>query len=77
VLKSNVYVDPQTHGELDARVDVSELQNSVSGGVSGDFSWEHFNLRAGINYGALFLNGPGLVLPLKYPYPEINLYWRL
>jgi hypothetical protein len=53
------------------------MTNSVAGGVAGVFSWKHFNLRAGLTYGALFLAGPGLVLPLKYPYPELNLYWRL
>lgn len=77
VLSSNVVVDPQTNVDVDASLDVKDLQNSVAGSVSALFSWSDFNLRVGVAYGALFLRGPGLVLPLSYPYPEINLYWRL
>jgi hypothetical protein len=77
IVHSTVTLDAQTSAEVDASVDVESLQHSVAGSVSGVFSWEHFNLRAGVGYGALFLDGPGLVLPLRWPYPELNLYWRL
>jgi hypothetical protein len=77
IFQSDVQIDPRTTGTVDARVDLSNVRQSVAASVAGVFSWEHFNLRAGITYGALFLAGPGLVLPLKYPYPDINLYWRL
>jgi hypothetical protein len=77
VLHSSLDLDPATSGTLDASVDVQSLQHSLAGNVSGVFAWRHFNLRVGVSYGALFLNGPGLVLPLAYPYPELNFYWRL
>lgn len=77
VLQSTVQVDARTTADVDATVDTENMQHSVAGSVSGEWSWEHFNLRAGIGYGALFLSGPGLVVPLKYPYPELTLYWRL
>lgn len=77
VFTSEVVVDPDTSADVDAQLDLSDLEYSVAGSVSALFSWSSFNLRAGVAYGALFLAGPGLVLPLKYPYPELNLYWRL
>jgi hypothetical protein len=77
VFQSTIPIDDQTTAEVDAKADVQSMQHSVAGGISGVFSWKHFNLRAGLAYGALFLPGPGLVLPLKYPYPELTLYWRL
>jgi hypothetical protein len=70
-------IDARTTLTVEGQVNTENMQNSVAGSVSGVFSWKYFNLRAGLAYGALFLQGPGLVLPLKYPYPEINLYWRL
>lgn len=78
IVQSSVKIDDNTTAEVDASLDAKNLQNAVSGSVSGVFSWEHFNLRVGLGYGsALFLQGPGLALPLKYPYPEFALYWRL
>jgi len=77
VLESAVQVDERTTAEVDATVDSENTQHSVAGGVAGVFSWKHFNLRAGVTYGALFVSGPGLIVPLKYPYPDVNLYWRL
>lgn len=77
VVQSTVPVDARTTAEVDATVDAESMQHSVAGFVSGVFSWKHFNLRAGVGYGAVFLNGPGLVLPLKYPYPDLSLYWRI
>jgi hypothetical protein len=77
VAQTTVPVDDHTSAEVDATVDAESMQHSVAGVVSGVFSWKHFNLRAGVGYGAVFLNGPGLVLPLKYPYPDLSLYWRI
>jgi len=77
VVTSSVQVDSRTTADVEATVETEDLGNSVAGGVAALFSWEHFNLRAGVSYGALFLSGPGLIVPLKYPYPEVNLYWRL
>jgi hypothetical protein len=77
VFTSTVDVDEDTTATVDAQFDASELQHSVAASVSALMSWKSFNLRAGVAYGALFLAGPGIVLPLKYPYPEVNVYWRL
>jgi hypothetical protein len=77
IFQTTVPLDDHTTVNVDAKADVQSMQHSVAGGISGVFSWKHFNLRAGIAYGALFLPGPGLVLPLKYPYPDLTLYWRL
>jgi hypothetical protein len=77
VIQSTVPIDDRTTAKVDATVDTENLQHSVAGLVAGVFSWKHFNLRAGVGYGAVFLQGPGLVLPLKYPYPDLSLYWRL
>jgi hypothetical protein len=76
VVQSTVQVDSRTTADVEGTV-TTDTQNSVAGGVAGVFSWKHFNLRAGVTYGALFVSGPGLIVPLKYPYPELNLYWRL
>jgi hypothetical protein len=78
IVQSTVQIDDSTTAEVDASLDATSLQNAVTGSVSGVFSWKHFNLRAGLAYGsALFIQGPGLAVPLKYPYPEFALYWRL
>jgi hypothetical protein len=77
IFQSTVQVDARTSADVEATLDTEDMQHSLAGSVSGAWSWKHFNLRAGIGYGALFLSGPGLVLPLKYPYPELTLYWRL
>jgi hypothetical protein len=77
VFSTTAQVDERTTVTVDGEVNTESMQNSLAGSVSGVFSWKHFNLRAGVAYGALFLAGSGLVLPLKYPYPELNFYWRL
>ena len=70
-------VDERTSAEVDATADTENMQHSVAGGAAGVFSWKHFNLRVGATYGALFLPGPGLIVPLRFPYPELTFYWRL
>lgn len=77
ILESTVTVDPQTTADVNARLDTEDMQHAVAGSIACVFSWQNFNLRAGVAYGALFLTGPGLVLPLRFPYPELNFYWRL
>lgn len=77
VFSTTAQVDQRTTLTVEGEVNAEDMQNSVAGSVSGLFSWKYFNLRAGLAYGALFLAGSGLVLPLKYPYPELNFYWRL
>lgn len=77
VFSTTSQIDDNTTVTVEGEVNTENLQHSVAGSIGGVFSWQHFNLRAGIAYGALFLPGSGLVLPLKYPYPEINFYWRL
>jgi hypothetical protein len=78
IVTTSVQLDDSTSAEVDASLDAKNLKNGAAGSASAVFSWKHFNLRVGLAYGsALFLQGPGLALPLKYPYPEFNLYWRL
>jgi len=78
IVQSTVQLDDSTTADVEATLDATSVQNAVTASVSGVFSWKHFNLRAGLAYGSvLFVPGPGLVVPLKYPYPEFGLYWRL
>jgi hypothetical protein len=40
-----------------------------------NFSWETFNLRAGVGYGNFSLPGVNFVLPNKTLIPELDLFW--
>jgi hypothetical protein len=77
VFHSTVTLDERTHAKIEGEADAEHMQNTVAGSLSSSFSWQHFNLRVGVGYGGLFFPGMGLVLPLKYPFPEFNFYWRI
>jgi hypothetical protein len=77
VFHSDVNLDDRTHAKVQGEADAEHMQNTVAGSLSSSFSWKHFNLRMGFGYGAFFMPGMGLVLPLKYPFPEFNFYWRI
>lgn len=75
IVISDVTVDARTDVRVES--EIKTKKNAVAGSISAVMSWEHLNLRAGLGYGALFMPGTNLVLPLKWPYPEFNIYWRL
>jgi hypothetical protein len=77
IFHSEATLDERTSADVAGQADTENLQHSVAGAVSAVLSWKHFNLRAGLAYGALFMPGIGLVLPMTYPYPEFNFYWRI
>ena len=77
IFHSTVDVDDRTHAKVKGEADTEDMQHTVAGSVSSSFSWKNFNLRVGVGYGGVFLQGTGLVLPLAYPFPEFNFYWRI
>ena len=59
-----------------ADADLSGGASLVNASLSGMWSWNHFNLRAGLGYGHYSLPGIDLFIPVAIPYPELALFWR-
>ena len=76
VVKTNVTLDEQTDGTVEAEVDQKNAKNALSASVTAAWSWQHFNVEAGVGYGAYFLGGLGLVYARNIPYPVLDVYWR-
>jgi hypothetical protein len=68
-------LDDYTTAELHAGADIN-VQNAWSLTLSSVFSWEMFNFRVGVGYGNFNVPPINFVLPLRLPYPELDLYWR-
>jgi hypothetical protein len=63
----------EVHGA--ATTDALDFKAAFSITASAVFSWETFNLRAGLGYGNYNVPGINVVLPVKILYPSLDLYW--
>jgi hypothetical protein len=68
-------LDDYTTAELHAGADI-DVQNAWSITLCSVFSWQTFNLRVGIGYGHYNIPAVNFVIPIRIPYPELDLYWR-
>ncbi len=70
-----VQLDDYTTAELHAGADI-DVQNAWSLTLCSVFSWQTFNFRIGLGYGNYNIPGVNFVIPVRIPYPELDLYWR-
>lgn len=61
--EGTVVVDGDTTATVGLETDVTSLNNEFAVIPGAVFSWRRANLRVGIGYGALFVEGVGLVVP--------------
>lgn len=59
-----------------ADADLSGGASLVNLSLSGMWSWEHLNLRAGLGYGHYAVPGVNLFIPIAVLYPELAVFWR-
>jgi len=74
VLHPNDFTTVEVHGAAEVQMfDVSHAYSIVPG---VQWSWETFNLRAGLGYGNYNLGPVNFVVPRKTLVPEFDLFWR-
>ncbi len=79
VAQGELIIDEDTGAIIGIQVDVFDLQNEFAIIPGAVFSWKRANLRVGVGYGALFLEGLGLVVPssaLSGISPEFDVFVR-
>lgn len=63
VAEGTVMVDENTDAQVGLETDITSLDNEFAVIPGVVFSWARANLRVGVGYGALFVEGVGLVVP--------------
>lgn len=71
-----VKIDDDSYADIFANggADILGAKGSVS--VSAYWSWDTFNLRAGLGYGHYTLPAANIFLPAPIVFPELEMYWR-
>jgi hypothetical protein len=73
VLHPDDFTIVEVHGG--ANTDALDFKGAFSLTASAVFSWETFNLRAGLGFGNYNIPAINFVLPEKILYPELDVYW--
>jgi hypothetical protein len=68
-------LDDYTTAEVHVGADI-DVQNAWSITLSSVFSWQTFNFRVGVGYGNYNIPAVNFVIPVRIPYPELDVYWR-
>jgi len=76
---SEVEVNERTKVEIfgAADADISGSTRLVNVSLGALWSWDQFNLRAGLGYGNYSVPGVNIFIPeVRFPYPELAAFWR-
>ena len=76
LISSTAQVDSFTTADIQANAEIDAIQNAWIIQPGFTFSWQRFNLQAGLGYGNFFIPGLRLVAEQKGFTPDFDLYFR-
>jgi hypothetical protein len=73
-IQVNDFTTLEVHGDIS--LNTVDLQHAFSASLAAVLSLKTFNLRFGAGYGNFNIPGLNIVWPDRYPFPELDIFWR-